>query len=330
MLLDVRNLHIHFSTNQGLIHAVNGLSFQIDYGEILGLVGESGCGKSVSASSLLGLIDPPGCLVSGQIMLQPKHQQPLRLEHLSEKQWRSIRGALISMIFQDPMNALNPVRTIGAQFIETILAHRPMRKSQARQLAEEMLAHVALPDPSRLCKSYPFELSGGMRQRVMIALALCLRPQLIIADEPTTALDVTVQAQILDLLLDLRQEFHSSVLLITHDLGVAAGVADRIAVMYAGFIVEIGPAESIFAQPLHPYTQALLQAAPRLEGDDELEPIPGSPPSMLDRSTGCPFAPRCPQVEDHCWRATPLLIDQMGLSPAIHTHHAACWKYLGW
>jgi oligopeptide/dipeptide ABC transporter ATP-binding protein len=292
-LLEVRNLRTHFPTRAGLVRAVDGVSFCVDGGELLGLVGESGCGKSITALSIMRLIAPPGKIVGGEIIFDGKN-----LLTLSEEEMRQIRGDDIAMIFQDPMTSLNPVFTVGEQIAEALRLHRKLSRKEARAAAIEAMREVAIPDPARRADDYPHQLSGGMRQRVMIAMALACNPKLLIADEPTTALDVTIQAQILELLDELRKTRELAVLLITHDLGVVAEVADRVAVMYTGRIVEESPVQELFARPRHPYTEGLLRSVPKLTPEyvakkSRLETIEGVVPSPTDLPPGCHFAPRC-------------------------------------
>jgi oligopeptide/dipeptide ABC transporter ATP-binding protein len=292
-LLEVNNLKTHFKTRAGLVRAVDGVSFYIDRGELLGLVGESGCGKSITALSIMRLISPPGKIVEGEVLFDGKN-----LLKLSDAEMRQIRGDDIAMIFQDPMTSLNPVFTVGEQIAEALRLHRKLSRKAARAAAIEAMGEVAIPDPSRRVDDYPHQLSGGMRQRVMIAMALACDPKLLIADEPTTALDVTIQAQILELLNELRKHRDLSVLLITHDLGVVAEVADRVAVMYTGRIVEESDVEELFARPKHPYTEGLLRSVPKLTQDavarsERLETIEGTVPSPTELPPGCHFAPRC-------------------------------------
>jgi len=299
-LLEVNDLRTHFPTRAGLVRAVDGVSFYLDRGELLGLVGESGCGKSMTALSVMRLIAPPGKIVSGEILFDGKD-----LMRLSDAEMRQMRGDDIAMIFQDPMTSLNPVYTVGEQIAEALRLHRKLSRKEARQATIEAMREVAIPDPARRVDDYPHQLSGGMRQRVMIAMALACNPKLLIADEPTTALDVTIQAQILELLNELRKQRDLAVLLITHDLGVVAEVADRVAVMYTGRIVEESPVEELFARPKHPYTEGLLRSVPKLTGEDvikkeRLETIEGVVPSPTDLPPGCHFAPRCPHRMPRC------------------------------
>jgi oligopeptide/dipeptide ABC transporter ATP-binding protein len=302
-LLEVKNLQTHFQTRAGLVRAVNGVSFHLESGELLGLVGESGCGKSITALSIMRLISPPGKIVGGEIIFDGKN-----LLKLSDSEMRQIRGDDIAMIFQDPMTSLNPVYTVGEQIAEALRLHRKLSRKAARAAAIDAMKEVSIPDPARRVDDYPHQLSGGMRQRVMIAMALACDPKLLIADEPTTALDVTIQAQILELLNELRKNRELAVLLITHDLGVVAEVADRVAVMYTGRIVEQSPVEELFARPKHPYTEGLLRSVPKLTAADvakkeRLETIEGTVPSPTDLPPGCHFAPRCPHRMPRCTEA---------------------------
>jgi oligopeptide/dipeptide ABC transporter ATP-binding protein len=299
-LLEVRNLHTQFPTRAGLVRAVDGVSFNLEKGELLGLVGESGCGKSITALSVMRLISPPGKIVEGEIMFDGED-----LLKFSEERMRGLRGDDIAMIFQDPMTSLNPVFTVGEQIAEALRLHRKLSKHDAHRATIEAMREVAIPDPARRVDDYPHQLSGGMRQRVMIAMALACDPKLLIADEPTTALDVTIQAQILELLDELRRTRELAVLLITHDLGVVAEVADRVAVMYTGRIVEESPVEELFARPKHPYTEGLLRSVPKLaieeaEKKKRLETIEGMVPSPTALPPGCHFAPRCPHRMPRC------------------------------
>jgi oligopeptide/dipeptide ABC transporter ATP-binding protein len=299
-LLEVRNLQTQFPTRAGLVRAVDGVSFHLDKGELLGLVGESGCGKSITALSVMRLIASPGKIVSGEILFDGED-----LLKLSEHRLREIRGDDIAMIFQDPMTSLNPVYTVGDQIGEALRLHRKLSKAEARRATIEAMREVSIPDPTRRVDDYPHQLSGGMRQRVMIAMALACDPKLLIADEPTTALDVTIQAQILELLDELRKTRELAVLLITHDLGVVAEVADRVAVMYTGRIVEESPVDELFARPKHPYTEGLLRSVPKLtieeaEKKERLETIEGMVPSPTALPPGCHFAPRCPHRMPRC------------------------------
>ena len=299
-LLEVNDLQTQFPTRSGLVRAVDGVSFHLDRGELLGLVGESGCGKSITALSVMRLISPPGKIVRGEILFDGKD-----LLKLSDAEMRQMRGDDIAMIFQDPMTSLNPVFTVGEQIAEALRLHRKLSIREARQATIEAMREVAIPDPARRFKDYPHQLSGGMRQRVMIAMALACNPKLLIADEPTTALDVTIQAQILELLDELRKQRELAVLLITHDLGVVAEVADRVAVMYTGRIVEQSPVDELFARPKHPYTEGLLRSVPKLTSEhvvrkERLETIEGIVPRPTDLPPGCHFAPRCPHRMPRC------------------------------
>ncbi|MFH7818032.1 ABC transporter ATP-binding protein [Neobacillus thermocopriae] len=315
-ILQVKDLHVSFTTYGGVVQAVRGVSFDLHRGETLAIVGESGCGKSVTSQSIMRLIpEPPGKIKSGQIFLKG-----MDLIQLKEPELRKIRGANISMIFQDPMTALNPTITIGEQIMEGILQHKNISREQAKKAALEMLHLVGIPNPEIRLKQYPHQFSGGMRQRIVIAMALVCQPDVLIADEPTTALDVTIQAQILELFRDIQKKTGVSIILITHDLGVVAQVADRIAVMYAGRIVEIGTRREIFYQPQHPYTKGLLQSVPRLDVEGaELVPIPGTPPDLFSPPKGCAFAARCPYAMEVCEKVYPF---ETSLS---HHHYVNCW-----
>jgi oligopeptide/dipeptide ABC transporter ATP-binding protein len=291
-VLEVKHLKTHFFTEAGVIKAVDDVSFTLEKGKTLGLVGESGCGKSVTAMSITRLVSPPGRIVGGEILLDGRN-----LVTLSEQEMRQVRGAQVSMIFQEPMTALNPVLEVGFQIAESVLAHEKVSNREAWSRAVEAMKAVAIPDAEKRARDYPHQLSGGMRQRIMIAMGLVCHPALVIADEPTTALDVTIQAQILELLDSLREKYHLSMILISHDLGVIAEVAETVAVMYAGKIVEIGPAIDVFHNPKHPYTQGLLKSVPRLgssvQKKDRLDVIEGMVPNLLHLPDGCSFAPRC-------------------------------------
>jgi oligopeptide transport system ATP-binding protein len=315
-LLDVKNLTTRFKTKEGYVKAVNGISFQINQGEAVGIVGESGSGKSVTSLSILRLLPvPPAEIADGSVVFEDKD-----LVDLNESEMRHVRGGQIAMIFQDPISSLNPVLTVEEQVLEPLQLHLGLRGQEARNRVRELLEAVGIPDAQRRMRDYPHQFSGGMRQRVMIAIAIAANPKLLIADEPTTALDVTVQAQILELIARLRRDLNTAVILITHDLGVVAGVTDRILVMYAGHIAERAPTEDLFADPRHPYTLGLLGAVPRLDAvrGSELVTIPGSPPDLLRPPQGCPFQPRCPFVIDKC-KTYPA---ELQISP---THTAACW-----
>jgi oligopeptide/dipeptide ABC transporter ATP-binding protein len=318
-LLEVQDLSVQFEGELGTTYAVNGVSFSVQEGEILGIVGESGCGKSVTALSLMRLVGKPGRITGGKVCLY-NHENGRDLLSLSAEEMEQVRGNAISMIFQDPMTSLNPVLTIGYQLMEPLKIHRQMSSQAARAYAVQLLDRVGIPEASRRLDSYPHQFSGGMRQRVMIAMAVACNPKLLIADEPTTALDVTIQAQILDLLRELREELHTSIIIITHDLGVVATLADHIVVMYAGVIVESGPVQQIFALPQHPYTRALMGAIPRLHAwPERLTTIEGAPPQSTGKSAGCPFEPRCRYRIDRCAAEMPALLE---LEPG---HKGACW-----
>ena len=303
-LLEVKNLQTHFYTRTGIAKAVEGVSFTLDESETLGLVGESGCGKSVTSLSIMRLIDPPGRIVGGDVLFKGEDVLDMDQDALHK-----LRGGQIAMIFQDPMTSLNPVLPIGFQIAEAVKAHLKLDDTAAMNRAAEMLERVRIPEARRRLKDYPHQFSGGMRQRVMIAIALSCNPQMLIADEPTTALDVTIQAQVLDLMKGLATEFRTATLLITHDLGVVAGTCDRVCVMYAGRIVETAPTATIFKMPAHPYTQALLAAVPRPDQQrgERLAAIGGQPPNLVNLPPGCPFAPRCRKAQPRCRRELPLL-----------------------
>jgi peptide/nickel transport system ATP-binding protein len=321
-LLEVENLQTHFATPDGVVRAVEGMSFHVDAGETLGIVGESGCGKSVTAMSILRLIQEPPGKIAGAIRFEGRD-----LLERSEQEMRDIRGNAISMIFQEPMTSLNPVLTVGRQIGETLQLHQGLSQRDAEKRAIEMLVLVGIPAPQRRVKEYPHQLSGGMRQRVMIAMALACNPQLLIADEPTTALDVTIQAQILDLMRDLKQRLGSAIMLITHDLGVVAEMCQRVVVMYAGRKVEEGPVEEIFARPLHPYTRGLLGSVPKLGsslvegGRGKLAEIAGLVPSLRQKIVGCAFAGRCPMATELCSRVAPAIEDKAPGHP-VACHYA--------
>ena len=299
-LIEVIDLKTHFKTREGLVRAVDGVTFYLDRGELLGLVGESGCGKSITALSIMRLVAPPGRIVNGEILFEGRD-----LLKLSNREIRAVRGDDIAMIFQDPMTSLNPVFTVGEQIAEALRLHRRLSRADARKAAVEAMREVSIPDPELRANDYPHQLSGGMRQRVMIAMALACDPKLLIADEPTTALDVTIQAQILELLDHLRKTRELAVLLITHDLGVVAEVADRVAVMYTGKIVEESPVDELFARPKHPYTEGLLRSVPKLTAMDVIKPerlqtIEGMVPRPNALPPGCHFEPRCPYAMPRC------------------------------
>jgi oligopeptide/dipeptide ABC transporter ATP-binding protein len=320
-LLEVKNLRTYFKSEDGLVRAVDGVDFHVMAGEVIGLVGESGCGKSVTSLSIMRLIAAPGYVESGEILFEGND-----LLKLSEKQMSGIRGDRISMIFQQPQTSLNPVFTAGDQIAEVLQTHKALEKKEAWASAVELLRLVGIPDPETRAKSYPHELSGGQAQRVMIAIALALLPQLLIADEPTTALDVTIQAQILDLLRGLQERLGTAVILITHDLGVIAEMAERVAVMYAGKIVEQADVKSLFREPLHPYTQGLIGSIPILgKIKDRLEVIPGLVPNLINLPPGCRFAPRCRAREQYGLKiCTAIEPDFIELS---NEHYVRCWLY---
>ncbi len=316
-LLDVQDLKTRFHTPEGTVYAVNGVSFKLDEGETLAVVGESGCGKSVTMLSILGLIPiPPGEIASGKALYRNAD-----LLKMAEEDLERIRGKEIAMIFQDPMTSLNPVLTVGRQITESLRTHLAMNADQARRRAIELLEWVGISDAARRLDNYPHQFSGGMRQRVMIAMALACNPSILIADEPTTALDVTIQAQIVELVIRMRQQMGMAMIWITHDLGVVAGLADRVIVMYAGYIVEEADVDGLYEDPRHPYTIALQAALPRADRRRErrLKSIAGAPPSLLVEPRGCPFAPRCEYVCEKCWSENPPLIQ---IAPR---HRVACW-----
>ncbi|MFB7107918.1 ABC transporter ATP-binding protein [Streptomyces sp. NPDC056291] len=306
MLLEVRDLHVEFRTRDGVVHAVNGVGYEVDAGETLAVLGESGSGKSVTAQAVMGILDvPPGRISGGRILFRGRD-----LLKLKEDERRRIRGAEMAMIFQDALSALNPVLTVGDQLGEMFIVHRGLSRKDARARAVELMDRVRIPAAGQRVRDYPHQFSGGMRQRIMIAMALALEPALIIADEPTTALDVTVQAQVMDLLAELRREYRMGLVLITHDLGVVADVADRIAVMYAGRIVESAPVHDIYKAPAHPYTRGLLDSIPRLgHKGRELYAIKGLPPNLRAIPPGCAFHPRCPMARDVCRTDVPPLYE---------------------
>jgi peptide/nickel transport system ATP-binding protein len=320
-LLEVKGLRTSFHTRDGVVRAVDGIDFHVDRGEIMGLVGESGCGKSVTSLSLLRLIPPPGRIEAGQILFDGQN-----LLDLTGEQMRRIRGDRISMIFQQPTSSLNPVWNVGAQIAEVLELHRNMRRKAARARAVDLLRMVGIPDPERRLNSYPHEMSGGMAQRVMIAMALACEPELLIADEPTTALDVTIQAQILDLIRGLREQTGTAVILITHDLGVVAEMCDRVAVMYAGEIIEQADTVPLFREPRHPYTRGLINSIPVVgEVIEELAVIPGNVPNLVDLPPGCRFASRCATREiEHVLDATELHPTLLDVAP---DHEVRCWLY---
>jgi oligopeptide transport system ATP-binding protein len=316
-LLEVRDLTTRFYTLDGIVHAVNGISYTLEEGETLGIVGESGCGKSVSVLSVMRLIpQPPGKIVAGQVLYRGQD-----LLQLDELQIEHTRGKEIAMVFQDPMTSLNPVLTIGHQISEVLVVHLGMSQEESRQRAIEMLKTVGIPQAAERYADYPHQFSGGMRQRAMIAMALACDPSVLIADEPTTALDVTIQAQIIDLVKGLRDRLGMAVIWITHDLGIIAGLAEKVIVMYAGFIVERGNVDDIYGDPRHPYTLALLKSLPRVDrsSHQRLATIPGLPPDLLGLPPGCPFTPRCAYVVEQCYQENPRL------APIGLEHEVACW-----
>jgi oligopeptide transport system ATP-binding protein len=317
-LLEVKNLQTQFFTQDGVVHAVNGISYDLQEGACLGIVGESGCGKSVSVLSVMRLIsDPPGKIVGGEVFFRGRD-----LLKLADEEMRHVRGAEIAMVFQEPMTSLNPVLTIGFQIMEALKLHQGMNNKEARERAAELLAMVNIPQAADRLDDFPHQFSGGMRQRVMIAMALSCSPSLLIADEPTTALDVTIQAQIVDLVKRLREKLGMAVIWITHDLGVIARLAERVIVMYAGYIIEEATVKELYASPRHPYTLGLLGSLPRLDEapGTKLVSVRGQPPDLIDRSPGCPFAPRCNYKTEHCEREMPLL-EAVGVG-----HMVACWE----
>jgi oligopeptide/dipeptide ABC transporter ATP-binding protein len=316
-ILQVKDLRVRFHIAEGTVYAVNGVSFHLNYGETIAVVGESGCGKSVTMMSLLGLIPiPPGEIASGETLYN-EHD----LLKLTDTELERIRGKEIAMVFQDPMTALNPVLSIGRQLSEPLRVHLGMNAKDTRKRSLELLEQVGIPDPAHRLGEFPHQCSGGQRQRIMIAMALACSPSILIADEPTTALDVTIQAQIVELVQGIRKQMNMAVIWITHDLGVVAGMADRVIVMYAGFIVEEALVEDLYENPHHPYTHALLGALPRVDHrrDRRLRSIPGAPPNLLVEPVGCPFAPRCEWVVDRCRTQMPPLFQ------ISSNHQAACW-----
>jgi len=323
-LLSVLDLKTYFYTEDGVVKAVDGVTFKIEPQQTLGVVGESGCGKSVTALSIMGLVPmPPGRIAGGKIILHRNgHNIELTSLNPKGKEYRSIRGKEIAMIFQEPMTSLNPVFTVGYQIMEAIMLHQKVSKKEARKKAIEMLRQVGIPEPEQRVDEYPHQLSGGMRQRAMIAMALSCNPSLLIADEPTTALDVTIQAQVLDLMRDLQRRFKMAIMFITHNLGVVAEMCQEVVVMYLGKVVEHAMVRPLFHEPKHPYTQGLLNSIPSLATKKKrLEPIKGVVPDPLDAPPGCPFNPRCPHVMEICAREMPPLRE---VAP---NHEAACWLY---
>ncbi len=317
-LLEIRNLSTHFYTHEGVVHAVNGISYSLEAGDIVGIVGESGSGKSVSMLSVMRLIpEPPGKIVDGEVIFYGRD-----LLKLSEGEMERVRGAEVAMIFQDPMTSLNPTLTIGYQITEALKLHQGMDQAQADERAAELLAIVGIPNAEDRLDDYPHQFSGGMRQRAMIAIGLSCNPLLLIADEPTTALDVTIQAQIVDLVKRLQEQMEMAVIWITHDLGVVARLAQRVMVMYAGYVVEDALVDALFATPRHPYTLGLLGSLPRLDvaSDDDLFSIPGQPPDLVALPPGCPFAPRCGYATERCTQENP------ALETVAAYHPVACWE----
>ena len=315
-LLEVRDLRVEFPTRRGTLVAVNGVSFDIKEGEVLGVVGESGAGKSLTGSAVIGLLEPPGRIAAGEVRLKGR-----RIDNLPYREMRRVRGREIGMVFQDPLTSLNPLYTIGRQLVETILTHRDVSEDAARKQAIDLLAEVGIPAPERRIDQYPHQFSGGMRQRVVIALALCVNPKLVIADEPTTALDVSIQAQIIKLLKRMCKEHGAAVMLITHDMGVIAETADRVAVMYAGRIAEIGPVRDVVQNAKHPYTHGLMGSIPMIGHDtDRLTQIEGSMPRLTEIPQGCAFNPRCPHAFDRCRSERPELIP-------VDDTRVACWLF---
>lgn len=316
-LLEIHDLHTFFKTKKGIVKAVNGVSYSVEPGKTLGVVGESGSGKSVSAMSILKLLDGNGYIDSGEIIFDGKN-----LADVSVKDMCKIRGNEISVIFQEPMTSLNPIFTVERQLSEPFIIHQGMNKKEAAEKVVEMLKDVRIPNPEAVAKQYPHQLSGGMRQRVMIAMALCCNPDMLICDEPTTALDVTIQAQILDLINELKEKTGTSVMMITHDLGVIAEVADDVMVMYAGKVVEHATCDQIFDKPMHPYTDGLMKCIPKLDDDDtkELSVIKGMVPSFDDMPAGCAFCPRCPEAREICRQKMPELVEAEG-------RKVRCFKY---
>ena len=318
-LLEVNNLKVTFYTDSGAVQAVDDVSFHVDNGETLGIVGESGCGKSITSMSVLRLVEtPPGVYESGEIMYNNKNMLTI-----PDAELRKIRGNDIAFIFQEPMTSLNPVIRIGDQLCESMILHRGMGPKAAREAAVKLLDRVRIPNPERIADSYPFSLSGGMRQRVMIAIALACEPKILIADEPTTALDITIQAQVLDLMNDLKKEISAAIIFITHDLGVIAEMSDRVMVMYAGKVVELASVEAIFNEPRHPYTLGLISSKPDMAtSGDRLKVIPGNVPDLIRKPPGCPFHPRCDRVHERCMQEFPPVAAVSG------GHEVFCWDYL--
>jgi peptide/nickel transport system ATP-binding protein len=316
VLLEVQDLRVEFPTRRGTLVAVNGVSFDIGEGEVLGVVGESGAGKSLTGAAIIGLLEPPGRIAAGRVLLGGR-----RIDDLPYEQMRRVRGREIGMIFQDPLTSLNPLYTVGRQLTETLQTHTDLSEQAARRRAVELLSEVGIPSPEVRIDQYPHQFSGGMRQRVVIALALCANPRLIIADEPTTALDVSIQAQIITLLKRLCREHGAAVMLITHDMGVIAETADRVAVMYAGRLAEVGPVDAVIRNARHPYTRGLMGSIPKVGGDSErLTQIEGAMPRLTEIPGGCAFHPRCPRALERCRIERPELMD-------ASVSRAACWLY---
>jgi oligopeptide transport system ATP-binding protein len=317
-IVEVKDLRVSFFTPAGEVKAVRGVSWSLKEGEALGIVGESGSGKSVSVYALMGILQNPGKVIDGSINFNN-----IDMLKLSENQWRRIRGKDISMIFQDPMTSLNPVYTIGNQIAETVMAHTSIRAKEANMCAVSSLAKVHIPNPDKRAKQYPFEFSGGMRQRAMISMSLCCEPKLLIADEPTTALDVTIQAQIIDLLRELKEDTNMGIILITHDMGVITDICEKVIIMYGGQVMESASVRNLYKNPAHPYTHGLLECLPRLVSDTEepLKPIEGSPVDLLNPPAGCPFAPRCDQCMKICLNKQPPQFE------VGSEHYSACWLH---
>jgi peptide/nickel transport system ATP-binding protein len=316
-LLELQNVRVEIPLRRQTLVALDDVSLHVEEGEVLGVVGESGAGKSLTVDAIIGLVEPPGRITHGEVLLAGR-----RIDNLPDEALQRIRGAQIGVVFQDPMSSLNPLYSIGYQLVQTIRAHLDVDLAAARRRAIELLAEVGIPDPDRRLSFYPHQFSGGMRQRVVIALALCAGPRVIIADEPTTALDVSTQAQILDLLRRLSRQHRTAVVLISHDMGVIAEMADRVAVMYAGRIVETGAVQTLIDRPQHPYTQGLMSSIPRIDQDvDRLAQVDGAMPRLADIPAGCAFHPRCPKFFDRCRRERP------DLRPAGFSHEAACWLF---
>jgi peptide/nickel transport system ATP-binding protein len=315
-VLEVKDLKVEFPTRRGTLVAVDGVSFHIDEGEVLGVVGESGAGKSLTGTAVIGLLEPPGRIARGKVILDGE-----RIDQLPYERMRRLRGKKIAIVFQDPLTSLNPLYTVGHQLVETILTHEDLSAGEARERAVNLLAEVGIPSPSQRIEQYPHQFSGGMRQRVVIALALCANPRVVIADEPTTALDVSIQAQIIKLLKRLCEEHSAAVMLITHDMGVIAETADRVAVMYAGRIVEVGAVRAVIKHAKHPYTRGLMGSIPVIGQDlNRLVQIEGTMPRLTEIPPGCPFHPRCPAAFERCRHERPELMPALGSA-------AACWLY---